>query len=511
MYFLHPYVFLFLLIPLLFFIRSFNTPKSSFETLFSKEMINKLSLHTHRFSTALKYKIFLLILVLFIIALARPVKELEDFSTTQSKPAVIIAVDMSKSMHTADIYPSRIALAKAKLKQFIVKANTLQVGIIFYAKDAYMLYPLSQDHDALMYMLKQAKLTHKFAPQSNLFSALEASENLLNKQHNKHIVLISDGGENIPRLQELNYLKSKHITLSALAITPIGNTALATLCQKSGGLYQPYSWGEEDINKLLANIVHSKSKKESYHYNLKQYDEYFTYPLFLALLLLLFLFLPQTSNVNSSVLLLFLVFHLLGETTPLHAGIFDFWSLHKAKNHYAHQEYKEAISLYKDVVSTPEGYYNLATALYASKNYLQAIYQYKKALTSNKKMNAKIYYNIANAYTRRNKLDSAKRFYLKSLASHHYTVAQENLILVTARLKEERKNLHKKYEKLYFKTISKNEYANDNAFSNYAIKLHHFMPTEEERWFHKILKHRSPLYLQKIETTKRSSDANKAW
>jgi hypothetical protein len=100
---------------------------------------------------------------------------------------------------------------------------------------------------------------------------------------------------------------------------------------------------------------------------------------------------------------------------------------------------------------------------------------------------------------------------LKSLASHHYTVAQENLILVTARLKEERKNLHKKYEKLYFKTISKNEYANDNAFSNYAIKLHHFMPTEEERWFHKILKHRSPLYLQKIETTKRSSDANKAW
>jgi len=45
-------------------------------------------------------------------------------------------------------------------------------------------------------------------------------------------------------------------------------------------------------------------------------------------------------------------------------------------------------------------------------------------------------------------------------------------------------------------------------FSNYAIKLTPLIPSEEEKWFNRIAKEKSPFYLQKLNTYRRSEDAN---
>ncbi|HFQ62548.1 MAG TPA: VWA domain-containing protein, partial [Epsilonproteobacteria bacterium] len=154
MYFLYPLFLWLLIVPLFFLFYSFKARKRGFEKHFSPQMLKKLTLHSSILSSRIKQHLFLLALALFIVALARPVQPRENTQTSLSKTSVIVAVDASKSMHQTDIYPSRYQLALQKLKDFVAQAKGFNLGILFYAKDAYMLYPLSQDITALHTLVK---------------------------------------------------------------------------------------------------------------------------------------------------------------------------------------------------------------------------------------------------------------------------------------------------------------------------------------------------------------------
>ncbi len=511
MTFLYPTVLLLLLVPLFFLVFTSKLKQNHLEKHFSSQMLSKLSIDNGLINSKIKYFILLLSVVLFIIALARPVQPIANISVPQSKPSVILAVDFSKSMHSTDVYPSRLTLAMKKLKAFVSKAHTSQVGILYYANDAYVFYPISEDMHALSYMLEHTDNNHTFSPNTNLFAALEGAAQLLKNYSNKHVVLFSDGAKNVSRKRELDYVKSKGIIVSALNISAKENTSLRKLSTKSNGHYQNYTWGEEDVENILHFISDLETTSVYKSYDLAQYEEYFMYPLFLALLLLVLLYFPlQKANKSALFIIIYLLQSSLG-TTALQAGIFDFWHLYKAKTHMSNKAYNKAIKSYKNVASSPRRHYNLATALYKSMSYSEAIRYYKKALSKDKMLNAQIYHNIANAQVHRNKLDHAKKYYLKSIDNYPYAITMENLNKIQQQLKIQKKNLHKDYEKLYFKPIGKSEFADTTVFSNYAVKLNDFMPEEEERWFAKISKQKSPLFLQKIHTTRRSSDANRTW
>ena len=120
------------------------------------------------------------------------------------------------------------------------------MGILLYAQDAYMLYPLTHENSTLSYLLKDANLSHTFAPNTNLFAALEGGVGLLKSHHNPHIVLLTDDNATLTRSKELAYLQTKGIKLSALSLTKESPSSLQTLCEKTGGVYQPYTWSQED-------------------------------------------------------------------------------------------------------------------------------------------------------------------------------------------------------------------------------------------------------------------------
>ena len=500
-----PLLLLLLLVPLGFFVRSLAKADDPLKNVMTKAIRKKLFVSEQMLSGSTKYYLFLLIVGLFIIALARPIKVLPFLEVSQNRPSVILAIDRSRSMQKTDIFPSREALANAKAQSFIEKATGYNIGLIFYANDAYMLYPLSQENTLLLSLLKDANITQKFAPNSNLFAALEASGFLLKNHQNKHVVLLSDGGADVAREDELAYLVSQNIMLSTLAIDPKPNHAMQTLSSKSLGLYQPFSWSESDVLKLITHINSAKKTSEKIEHDIPQYQEYFSYPLALALLLLILFFLPLKKH---TLLMLFL-FYL--QPSPLQAGAFDFWHTYQAQKASEENNYSQAIKEYQETTLSPTIEYNLAYAFYKNTQYNRAIKHYQKALGEGKEMDAKIYYNIGTAYARQNKLQFAKESYEKSFALYPTKITQENLHLVTLALKKQRKNLHKKTKKLKFKSVGENPFSQNSAFTNYAIKLHKFVPSEEEQWFQKIAKQNAPTYLQKIKTTKRSIDANISW
>ena len=511
MYFLNPLFLWLLVVPLFFTFYPLKARNRGFEKHFSQAMLKKLTLHNSMLSSSLKQYLFLLALVLFIVTLARPVQPRETMQTSLSKTSIIVAIDASKSMHTTDIYPSRYQLALQKLKDFLKEASGFNIGILFYAKDAYMLYPLSQDTTALNTLVKDINITQKFAPNSNLFAALEAASSLLNKTKNKHLLLLSDGGEDVLRQREQTYLKQQHISLSTLAITKKSNHSMQLLCEQTGGVYQPFTWSKKDINALLHEIRLKHKEKQNYLYDVAHLQEYYPYPLGLAIVLLLLLFFPLQKKAPLFQIVLLLSFVPFGNL--LHAGVLDFWHIQKAAQYNADKNYTQVAKEYQKITPTSQSYYNTATALYKAKAYIESVASYRKSLRKNdKQFNATVYYNIATAYIQKNKLDLAKKYYKKSLTLYPLKEAKENLFVVQEQLKIERKNLHKAYQKLHFKSIAKqNSFAKENVFNNYAVKIHKLLPSQEEQWFAKILKQHDPSYLQKIPTTKRSQDANKTW
>jgi len=479
MFLLHPWFLLLVLLPLGLLVFNLKTTQQGLSRHFSKAMLEKLSVSQNLLGEATRYRLFLLALSLFVLALARPVVEKKQLDTSESKASLIIAIDFSASMHNTDIYPSRLALAQKKGDTLLAQAQHLEIGILLYANDAYMLYPISQNPRHLRNLFNDANITQHFTKNTNLFAALEASEVLLEGHHNKHILILSDGGAEVSRAKELHYLQKHHTTLSALSLNPTLLPSMQNLCQTSGGVYQHYTWGDEDVQTLLGFFAQAHPDTQTYHYALKQYHEYYHYPLLLGLLILLLLWVPRTSPM---VLLLCFVNY---STTPSQAGLLDMWT--------AYQQAKA---------------YNQATQTYKQKHYIDAVTLYTQALGTDKVRNAKIYHNIATAYARTHKLRLAKQYYKKALQSFVLPQTQENLAIIKKQLKIERKNLHKKYQKLHFKAIVAKQIAYKTPFTTYAVKLHKLLPNEEQQWFDKVLQHKSPLYLQKIPTHLRSLDAN---
>lgn len=85
----------------------------------------------------------------FIVALARPQLGSSLQEIKSEGVEVIIAVDVSNSMLTEDIKPSRLALAKTELKRLVDRLTGDKIGIVVFAGSSFLLAPLTTDHSSL--------------------------------------------------------------------------------------------------------------------------------------------------------------------------------------------------------------------------------------------------------------------------------------------------------------------------------------------------------------------------
>lgn len=529
MFFLYENMLYALLIPLLFFIFSLKQRQNSMQNLFSKPVLDQLRVNADRLQGPMRYRLFLLTLIFFIFSIARPVIDEKNISKTQELTPVVITLDVSKSMHLTDIYPSRLIFARQKLKKLISKSIDMRIGIVFFAKNAYMAYPVSEDISALEYMLDHLSKDQKFEASSNIFAALEAGNHMLQEAKAKNIILLSDGGNSDDVAEELRYLKENGMTLYAIGTaTEKGvyisgknspkstlNPRLKELALESGGSYEDFSWSEHDIKSILSHIKKDSQKEKENAYQFKQYTELFSYPLALGLLLLFFVFSsPFKSYKEVPLLLSFIIFSLLIPQTKLQAGVLDFMTLHKAKKLYDEQKYAQSATLYKRVVKNSEGYYNLANALYQEHHYQEAISMYQKSLSKNSAMKAKILHNIGNCYVQMDALESAKRYYEDALKSAQNPLTKENLEYVNKVLREKKKKKKKKKPKRECVGVSKvvdHLELEKSSSSKYEIEVEDLVLSEEERWMKLLQKKQVPIFLHKIETERMSHHVKQAW
>ncbi|HEX2771058.1 MAG TPA: VWA domain-containing protein, partial [Micromonosporaceae bacterium] len=138
---------------------------------------------------------FLLSLVALAAAMARPAVDVEQ---PLERATVMLAIDVSLSMQSDDVAPSRIEAAQEAAKQFVAELPaTYNLGLVAFAKSANVLVPPSKDRPAVTQAIEGLTLAEATATGEAVFTCLEAIRSVpadgAQGVPPARIVLLSDG------------------------------------------------------------------------------------------------------------------------------------------------------------------------------------------------------------------------------------------------------------------------------------------------------------------------------
>jgi len=481
--FLHPEFLYFMFIPLFVLFGFLLTQKETETHFFSSEVMEKLRVGAKSMTLKSRNILFLFMAIFIIVALGQPVID-NGVVKIQSKSAdIMIAFDISDSMLAEDVYPNRLKLAKQKAIDFLNIVPNDRVGVIGFARNSYLVSPVSFDHDVVSFLLSKLDTNSITEKGTDFLSMLEVVNKDL-KNDKKYLLLITDGGDKKDFSKEITYAKKSNITVFILGIgtkhgAPIKqkdgsfikykgdivvsklNESISQLATSTGGVYIQNVKSDKDVKAMLKEIKNKAIKKELKSEEVHKYISLFYYPLGVALLLLLIAtssFVGKKRTGASILGILLLLF-----TPNLKAGIFDFIELDKAKKAYENGEYKKASKLYGEYAkrsNDPKGYYDKGDALYKQKKYKEALKAYQKANFTDKDLRAKTLANMGNAYAKQMtmpELQKAKEAYENSLKLKEDKDVRENLKEVKKLLKKKQNKSQKKNDKKKDKKQNQNK------------------------------------------------------
>ncbi len=160
---------------------------------------------TARFSFFKKNVKFVLIVValsFMIIALARPQMGKGKRQITSQGVELMIAVDVSKSMLSEDVKPSRLEHAKKEISHLLNILGGDKVGILAFAGSAVLLSPMTTDKSALKMFLETLSPQSVETQGTELAKALREAHEAFkrggeevgpNQKMTRVVILISDG------------------------------------------------------------------------------------------------------------------------------------------------------------------------------------------------------------------------------------------------------------------------------------------------------------------------------
>lgn len=138
---------------------------------------------------------FLAGLVVLVTSLAKPAMNMK---VPSERATVVLAIDVSLSMQSNDVEPSRIEAAQEAAKQFAtdLPAN-YNLGLVSFARSAQVLVPPSKDRAAVLEAIDRLQLAEATATGEAVFTALEAIKSVPAEDSGEpppaRILLLSDG------------------------------------------------------------------------------------------------------------------------------------------------------------------------------------------------------------------------------------------------------------------------------------------------------------------------------
>ena len=204
----------------------------------------------------------ILALACTIAALARPINGFREAGGLSTGRNLLIALDISRSMETQDVKPSRLEEARAAAYELIDSLPSDKIGLIVFSGDADLVVPLTYDHTALRDALEQVNRNWAGTGGTNFGLVLKRAMQDLKRSApdgTNALVLLSDGedtvGSSLDIAEEARKDKLLVITVG------VGTAAGGPIPDPKGqnGLWQDAD-GKHVISKLDADSLRKFSE-----------------------------------------------------------------------------------------------------------------------------------------------------------------------------------------------------------------------------------------------------------
>lgn len=150
----------------------------------------------------------LLILILVIIALARPQIVQGRETITGEGVEIALALDISGSMASLDFQPqNRLEASKQVIDDFIAERPYDKIGLVIFSSEAFSQSPLTLDHNMVSRSLEQVQLAEDLGLEDGTAIGLgiaNAANMLANSEaEGKVVILLTDGVNNAGEIDPL--------------------------------------------------------------------------------------------------------------------------------------------------------------------------------------------------------------------------------------------------------------------------------------------------------------------
>lgn len=196
----------------------------------------------------LGYRWWLMMLggVLAIVALAGPSWNRVDQPVFRSEQAIVVALDLSRSMDAQDVSPSRLTRARLKILDILDRRQSGQTALIVYSSNAFTVTPLTTDADTVAALVNS--LSTDIMPSRGSYppAAIEKGLQLLEQAGVRfgEVLLMTDGGSSPGAERAAEALRGAGYTLSVLGVgtvegAPIPRPGGGFVTDRSGQLAVP--------------------------------------------------------------------------------------------------------------------------------------------------------------------------------------------------------------------------------------------------------------------------------
>ncbi|WP_149983042.1 vWA domain-containing protein [Pseudoalteromonas rhizosphaerae] len=447
--FIRPTV-LWLLVPvcLVFTIAMIKHKKTSQGELIAAHLA-KFVINTNNKKNTQPMWLIALFAVLAVIFSAGPSFEEKQVPVFQSKNARVIVMDMSLSMYSTDIAPSRLVQARFKALDMIKLFKEGDTALVAYAGTAYTISPLTNDAATLENLIPS--LSPDIMPDkgSNVLAGLDAAKELLTQAGylEGDIILVTDGIEQSEqqdisqftdanpyrlniygigteqgapiKLPEGGFLKDSY---GQIVVPTINISMLNGLARNSGGKFATYQPSARDIQIFAPSANSEILKNEKQSQALWRIDAGI-YGLFILLPMMLWIF-RRGAFAAAFLVVSFLPQH--------NAYAVELPSVFKnqdqrALDAYQQGEYEQAATANSSQLK--------GAALYQQGNFDAALAQFSQDKS------ATGLYNYGNALAKAGKLDEAIAAYQQAQTlQDDFTQAKENQALVEQLKNQQQQN-----------------------------------------------------------------------
>ncbi len=433
----------------------------------------------------IKAGVCLLAFLIIVIGAGNPQKPGKMENVQRKGVDVMIVLDVSKSMLSRDIKPSRLEKAKQLLQLLVEKLENDRIGLILFAGRPYLQMPLTSDHGAARMYIQDASPDAVPTQGTVIAEALKMAGSAFNSKDRKYksVLLISDGEDHDPdALNAAKELAKEGVMINTIGIgspdgSPIvdpatgelkkdeqGNTVISKLNEAELQQLADVGKGEylrldnvDDALITMTEQLDSVEKKSMSDAEFVDYISYFQWFLGVALLFLLFEFFfserrsAYFAKRNRSVgaddltsrkaggiaaakgLATLLTLAILTAALPAAAQNTN-GQIRSGNRYYKKGQLDQSVQKYQQAVqqapNNPTANYNLGNAQFKKNNFDEAAKAYDATVENSKDsvMKEKGYYNKGVAMIKQKKLQESIDAWKQALKLNTNDVdARENL------------------------------------------------------------------------------------